>query len=250
MTFYFHVHRQGRTITKSFGRTRDRAPKQAAGVAYFNEEGELLLCKRRTGIADHPGEWAFPAGGVEPGESPAAAARREFKEEMGHSLPSLAQQPAVENGSFTAYVYWGESFTPDLDHEHTECGWFHTEHLPEPTHPGVVAVLEALPTVVLAHLLSERASTQDADFKEDEHPNGDVTYTVRGGGSTFVHNTKTDSEGSILHHRVEMPTTIQTVKGPAPGITQKGLNPNQAAKHAGVYKDLGLVPWHKQDPTP
>lgn len=251
MTFYFHVHRQGRTITKSFGRTRDRAPKQAAGVAYFNEQGELLLCKRRTGITDHPGEWAFPAGGVEPGESSAAAARREFKEELDHSLPSLASAPAVEHGRFTAYVYWGESFTPDLDHEHTEWGWFHTEYLPEPTHPGVVAVLEAMPTVVLAHLLSERAATQDADFKEDEHPrDGDGKFTAgAGGGSSSAKPTKATAKGSKagVHELLSSghPFTVEELME-ATGSTNRvtittALSDLKNPKYAGALGHLAIT---------
>lgn len=35
MTFYFHVHHQGRTITKSFGRTRDRPPRLLEWFAQY-----------------------------------------------------------------------------------------------------------------------------------------------------------------------------------------------------------------------
>jgi ADP-ribose pyrophosphatase YjhB (NUDIX family) len=52
--------------------------KVGAGAAIFNEDGQILLVKR----ADN-GKWGFPAGGVEPNESAAAAAVRETKEETG-----------------------------------------------------------------------------------------------------------------------------------------------------------------------
>lgn len=61
--------------------------RRNVGIALFNAHGEVLIA-RRTGddgpevIA--PGfEWQMPQGGVDPGESEAAAARRELAEETG-----------------------------------------------------------------------------------------------------------------------------------------------------------------------
>lgn len=52
--------------------------KVGAGAAIFDDDGRLLLLKR----VDSE-RWGFPAGGVEPNESAAAAAVRETREETG-----------------------------------------------------------------------------------------------------------------------------------------------------------------------
>ena len=53
-------------------------PRVAAGALFFDERGRVLLV--------HPtykDTWDIPGGYVERGESPAAACRRELKEELG-----------------------------------------------------------------------------------------------------------------------------------------------------------------------
>lgn len=50
-----------------------------ACAVVFNHMGKVLLCKRRYGVDQF--SWQFPQGGIEPGESPAEAARRELAEE-------------------------------------------------------------------------------------------------------------------------------------------------------------------------
>jgi 8-oxo-dGTP pyrophosphatase MutT (NUDIX family) len=54
----------------------------AAGCLVASEERGLLLIRRHRFITDSWG-WEVPGGGIEPGESPVAAARRELEEETG-----------------------------------------------------------------------------------------------------------------------------------------------------------------------
>lgn len=56
----------------------------AAGVAVFDHSGHLLLLRHR-----HDNRWGTPGGGMEPGESPEEAARREVFEETALPLPGL-----------------------------------------------------------------------------------------------------------------------------------------------------------------
>jgi 8-oxo-dGTP pyrophosphatase MutT (NUDIX family) len=59
-----------------------RMPREAAGtVVYDSDRGVLLLWRHRF-ITDTWG-WEIPAGGIDPGESPAEAAARETIEETG-----------------------------------------------------------------------------------------------------------------------------------------------------------------------
>lgn len=44
---------------------------------------DVLLLQRAQTLADHPGQVAFPGGGIEAGETPVAAALREAEEETG-----------------------------------------------------------------------------------------------------------------------------------------------------------------------
>lgn len=53
----------------------------------FNAEGKVLLCAR-SDCYDHP--WQFPQGGIEEGETPEEAARRELFEETSISSVELA----------------------------------------------------------------------------------------------------------------------------------------------------------------
>jgi putative (di)nucleoside polyphosphate hydrolase len=63
---------------KAFRWTRFRAN---VGLAVVDPAGKVLLLRR----SDHPEAWQLPQGGLEPGETPAAAAWRELAEETGLS---------------------------------------------------------------------------------------------------------------------------------------------------------------------
>jgi len=48
-----------------------------------NEQGEILLCKMPSIRGVFPGQWGLPGGGIEDGETPEGALRRELHEEVG-----------------------------------------------------------------------------------------------------------------------------------------------------------------------
>jgi len=80
------------------GRMRHRTDRPIDPMAK-NESAGLLLYRRRNGALEvllvHPGgpywrrkdagAWTIPKGGLDPGEGPETAARREFLEETGHA---------------------------------------------------------------------------------------------------------------------------------------------------------------------
>lgn len=117
----------------------------AAGVLFRTPDGRVLFLKR----AD-TGEWAFPGGGVEDGETPSIAAARECQEEIGeaHEIPAAdLQQPIAltdipdGHGQFATFETTCDPFEPTLNHEHTEALWCDPKEPPAPIHPGVAQVL-------------------------------------------------------------------------------------------------------------
>lgn len=58
----------------------------------WNRCGKLLFCKMPPDRGVFPGEWAFPGGGIEPGERMVDALRRELREELGIEIEAI--QPA------------------------------------------------------------------------------------------------------------------------------------------------------------
>lgn len=47
------------------------------------ESAAVILTRRASGLKNHAGQWAFPGGRLDDGESPEEAALRELKEEVG-----------------------------------------------------------------------------------------------------------------------------------------------------------------------
>src|SRR6187401_2375597 len=61
-------------------------------IAVVEQEGQFLIGQRPPGVA-LAGLWEFPGGKVEPGESPAEAARRECREETRLAIDVVGEYP-------------------------------------------------------------------------------------------------------------------------------------------------------------
>ncbi|MBI2438265.1 MAG: NUDIX domain-containing protein [Lentisphaerae bacterium] len=118
-----------------------QTPKRAtlpevAAVVLVDAQRRLLL-QHRTHDAPHfPGYWAFFGGGVEPGESLAAAARRETEEELGLKLraPNFFQEYLLkEYGTWFRLHLFVNGFYADKSRlallEGQGWGWFHAAEL-------------------------------------------------------------------------------------------------------------------------
>jgi 8-oxo-dGTP diphosphatase len=82
-------------------------PRVAAGALIRDEEGRVLLVK-----PTYKEGWDIPGGYVEPGESPAAACRRELREELGLDrtvgrLLLVDWAPHPEEGDKILFVFDG-----------------------------------------------------------------------------------------------------------------------------------------------
>ena len=121
----------------------DSESVKAAGTLIV-ADGAVLFLRRGNG-GDHPGEWAFPGGHIEPGESPEDAARRETLEEAGYEPHKLMQIGVVSDGQveFTTFYHECRPFDVQLSDESTEYTWCPIGSFPEPLHPGCRYILES-----------------------------------------------------------------------------------------------------------
>lgn len=111
-------HLTGRADSKE-----DKEPElvRAAGVMYVDDAGHVLMVRR-----SDTGEWAFPGGRIESGESADEAARRECEEEVGHSPKDLRlwTRRVADGVDFTTFLCRvPEQFEPKLNDEHTAHSW-------------------------------------------------------------------------------------------------------------------------------
>ncbi|WP_419761016.1 NUDIX hydrolase [Blastococcus saxobsidens] len=107
----------------------------------------FLLLRRAWTMRHHPGEFAFPGGGIEAGETPVAAAIRECHEETGllveprqvlGVLPALALE--ASGNVVTPVLAWAGDGARDhqqgrwFDRETHSTHWVPRGHLADPEH--------------------------------------------------------------------------------------------------------------------
>jgi ADP-ribose pyrophosphatase YjhB (NUDIX family) len=120
-------------------------PVICAGAVVRDPSGRLLLVRR--GQPPAQGSWTLPGGRVEPGETPAAAAAREVREETGLDVvvgDLLATVPVLGYlvHDFRATVAGGELRAGD---DASDVGWFAVGELSTlELSPGLLEALRAM----------------------------------------------------------------------------------------------------------
>lgn len=121
---------------------------RAAGVMLQSAEGRVLFL-RRSKAGDAPGQWCFPGGGIEDGETPVKAAIRELAEEADVRARkkhlTFWTRRCADGVDFTTYIVRGVvEFDPLLNEEHTAFIWRDPHEPPRPLHPGCEIALAKL----------------------------------------------------------------------------------------------------------
>ncbi len=123
----------------------------AAGILFQRyDDGRFLLALRSQDVTN-PGLWNIPGGHAEKGESPLDTAIIEASEELG-PLPMpfdiVGEYPSRHSAYITFHAMIGandaKAWTPTLNWENDDWGWFSVAALPEDIHPGVLTVLESM----------------------------------------------------------------------------------------------------------
>ncbi len=110
-------------------------------VMLFNDEGELLLIRNAYGNSQ---QFLLPGGGVSRGESPAAAATREIREELGLELdrvePVWSYESNAEGKRDTIHLFRAKTHgRPIIDgREVIEARYFPLGALPSQVSPATL----------------------------------------------------------------------------------------------------------------
>ena len=125
-----------------------RKPKRIGGVV-VKSEGQVLLVRRAENAGKYPNFWAVPMGHVEKGEKMIQGAHREFKEEtmLDIDINSLVYLTTLKDSKYNRIIklYTVELPSqpePELDHEHTEWGYYDVDSLPHPIEDNLRITLE------------------------------------------------------------------------------------------------------------
>lgn len=140
------------------GPETDTEAKPPIAAAVMVRGGRVLMVRRR--ISEGELSWQFPAGAVEPGETPGAAAARECREETGlaaNAVKLLGRRTHPATGREMSYVLCedvtspdaaGEPWVADAD-ELDAVAWAHRGELAKLVPQGLYAPVQAYLDTVL-----------------------------------------------------------------------------------------------------
>ena len=116
--------------------------KNAAGIAYFFND-MLLSCQSAEG------RWGIPKGHIHIDETPEEGALREFSEEtqiiLNKPIEFSHKSKKKNGGDFHVFICKGDKkFTPRINHEHMDWGYFSIHDLPEPFDDRVIKVIDTI----------------------------------------------------------------------------------------------------------
>ncbi|MFI2349726.1 NUDIX hydrolase [Streptomyces sp. NPDC019443] len=128
---------------------------QPISMAIITDGGRVLMIRRRQ--REGKLSWAFPGGGIEPGETAEQAAVRETLEEVGlevKAIKTLGARIHPDTGRHMTYVacemVGGEAHVAD-DEELAEVAWLEHRQVPEHVPWGLYLPVQAHLDETLPH---------------------------------------------------------------------------------------------------
>jgi len=120
------------------------------GVMIINSEGKILLCLRQG--SHGAGEWSFPGGGIEFGDTMEKTVKKEVKEETNLEVDNLELVSVADERRYLnegkQYVMIGfkvNSFSGELKlmepDKFVEWNWFSLDNLPSPLFSGTQTMI-------------------------------------------------------------------------------------------------------------
>ncbi len=119
---------------------KQKRPKACVGVMIF-KDGKILIGKRKETASHGAGEYSFPGGHIEGGESFTEAVLRETEEESGIKIKNLKFQCVINTDAYKGHQTVLITFVADwengepIDFEHENIGdwqWYDKDNLPSP----------------------------------------------------------------------------------------------------------------------
>ena len=137
----YFCHKCGCDNTPNNISEQENKKKQAAGVLIkCVNTGNVFLLLRN----DKKPTWALMSGGVDDGERPIDALKREMYEELlvrpNNILFKYVKTEYIAEKNMDFHYYEGftnTEFKPILDHENLNWGWFAKDRLPTPSYKGL-----------------------------------------------------------------------------------------------------------------
>lgn len=122
-------------VSDAVGDAENDALKKNALAVIINDDNQILLLRRNPNIEMwQPGRWALVGGGVEEGETPEEAVKREIKEETGLNINKFKEKFTIQrNPDSIEHIfiakYDGNPEDINLNWEHVCYGWYSPDEL-------------------------------------------------------------------------------------------------------------------------
>lgn len=137
------AYRVGYRVLRVYWRAAN--PEKRGVKCVLTRDGEVLLVRHTYGREER---WELPGGGVKRGEEPAAAARREAREELGvdvadwRFLGDLFER--IDGKRDRLWCFESELTSGEIDFDRAEIAearWFDRDRLPRDMHRYVARIL-------------------------------------------------------------------------------------------------------------